>query len=437
MPFYPDAEPELDSEIEGSRYFPMNWVPRWCEANFNTSSVLRKIYFLSLYNPIDTTKQLLKDNIVPVFYGDLKADRYLFTAKYHYPKTYIPHIVLWTSGSASSAVVLKANTKGDLLYETINPIYFFDGSNLLFKNLDIKSVAVTATSGFLNLASTLSSFPIDSDSPFIVSNAWFDQHIVDQTSELYFSASGRIYVNYNGSYTVYYRSTLLNTLLQNQTSFIRIDNETIPIKLIYDKNIWDTAAENFSLKRNKWETNLQLKARIQHISIAKRPNQRIAASLGQTMGLTWYTSGAAVSVSAYNDFEIQDYSRSIYVEEIATRDNTNYVLSYSPTGHVQVFLNGLKVHESAYVVSGSFIIPQSPLLQNTTSPLYVTYKHKNIADRSLTTTSLVTTEPDGLLYRGILVDDVIVANTTKKPKQADWKWNRELGLLKGDADFDF
>ena len=45
---------------------------------------------------------------------------------------------------------------------------------------------------------------------------------------------------------------------------------------------------------------------------------------------------------------------------------------------------------------------------------------------------------DGKLYRGILVkDEILVRNVAKKIKDKEWKWNADLGLLNGLADFDF
>jgi len=423
-----------------NRFFPMNWVPRWCNAYYSTDSILRKIYFLGLYYYTDLMKQVLKGSFTPNFYGEVGTDRYLFIAKYHYPQTYIPHITLQVTGNAASTIVKAVDSMSSLFYELTSPVYYRGSDLLYFKNLDIRSVAVTATSGIINLTTIIAQEALEPDSPIIIENSWGDQRYIDQTNSSYSAVSGTIRVPYDGTYTVYYRSNIrLNSLL-NSISYIRIDGEIISIYQHYVDNVWDYFADYLALFRNKSETNNQLKTRSQHMTVASRPNQRIAAALGLAVSITWYTSGATINTSGYNDWQFQGFTRSFYVREVPIKDGNNFILTYAPTGYVQVFLDGNKINESAYTVSGSYLIAGSTLLEQASEGnIEVSYKHQRMRERHYPENeNLTAIEADGLLYRGILIkDDILVKNVTRRIEDQEWRWNKEQGLLNGSADFDF
>lgn len=421
-----------------NRYFPMNWVPRWCEAYYSSDSTLRKLYFLGVYYYQDLMKQLLVGTMLPQFYGEIGSDRYLFIGKYHYPDNYIPHVVLYKS--TGSSVIASRDSMGSLLYELVTPVYYKSDNHIYFKNLDVSSVSVSAVSGIIVLPSDLNVYPKETDSPFIIENLWGDLKYIDQTSQIYNSTTNTIYVGYDGGYTVYYRSTSALTKLLNSTTYISIDQEVISLELYHHTNIWDRFAQNVSIKRNNNETNLSLKTRAQHMTIAAKPRQRIAAALGLTVGIVWYTSGTAVNTSGYNDWQFQNYNRSLYIDEILTKDTSAFVFSYAPTGYVQLFLNDNLILEDSYTVSGSYLLCDSNLLrQASEGSLRAIYKHQRMKPISYPETSnLVATVTDAKLYRGILIkDEIIVENVTRKIKQEEWRWNKEQGLLSGLADFDF
>jgi hypothetical protein len=418
----------------------MNWVPRWFEAYYNTDSVLRKLYFLGIYYYPGIMKQVVKTNFSAKFYGEVGQDRYTFIAQYHYPNTYIPNITLHLSGSAASSIVAPRESLGSMLYEWTTPVYFKADDILHFKNLDVRSVAVTATSGIINLTTAFSQYALDVDSPIIVKNYWGDCLYFDQSNINLSLASGTIFVPYEGSYTVYYRSSTINNSLVAGTSYIKIDGETIPIKLQYLENAWDNLGQSMLLKRNKHESNTAYKVRIQHYSVANYPNQKIAAALGKTVGITWYTSGGTFSTSGYNDWVFQDYYRALQLTEYLTKVGSSFMFTFIPSGTVHLLLKGNKVDESSYTVSGSYLVCNSDLLRSASEgELTASYTSRRMPTRNYPeTANLEAAIPDGRLYRGILVkDEILVKNVAKKIKEKEWKWNANLGLLNGLADFDF
>lgn len=425
----------LESE---NRYMPMNWVPRWFEAYYNTDSILRKWYFLGLYYYSDLMKEIIRDQIVPHFFGQIWEDRYLLVAHYHYPLTYIPHVSVFTSGNAASATVRCTDSSGSMLYEFTDPVYYRGDTNLYLKNLDVRSVSACAISGAINLTTFFSQEAIDDDSPIFIENQYGDFSFIDQFSTRYIPASSIVLVPYDGLYTIYYRSVPRLESFITGNSYITIDGLAVDVHVHYTDNIWDNFAQLENLTRNKFESNRRLKARCQFMTIAKFPNQRIAASLGQAVGINWYTSGSAVSGSSFNDWQFQGYTSRFYFTETPIKSGNNYVLSYPPTGYVQAFLNGNLICDDSFTVSGSYIISNTPLLaQSTAGNLSVTYKTQVMRDREYPETgNIVAILPDGLQYRGILIkDSVFVTNTTKRINSNEWLWNSNLGLLGGLAGF--
>lgn len=417
-----------------NRYMPMNWVPRWNEAYYSTDSILRKLYFLSMIYYSEEMQRLITGNIVPNFYGEVFQINTGFIAKYNYPKNHIPHVNLVVSGVTRE--IIQKDTLGSFNYEMVNPVFCVVDDLLYFKNLEIVSTSVTSTSGYLSLTTAFSTNTLDTDSPIILENSYGDFTYIDQTSSLYSSASSFVFVPYNDTYTVYYRSSERLSALINETHYITIDSEVIPIKPIQLKNSWDEFAWLKNISRHHRQNNSALQKRAQHLTIAKKPNQRIASVLGTTQGFTWYASGS-ISASAYTDWEVQEYKRFFYFEEAPFKDSDNYVLTYQPTGFVQLLFNGVPVETTAYTITGSYIIPASSLLsQATEGSLVVKYKCERMAPRN-TVDDVIATIPDRGTYRGILVKDVLVTTATKKIKKEEWRWNKELGKLNGQADFDF
>lgn len=425
-----------------NRYLPMNWVPRWMEAYYTTDSLLKKLYFLGIYYSNDLMKSLLYDKLIPTYYGNTGGDRYTYIAKYDYPKNFIPSISLYSTGGSS--IVREADSIGTLLYELKTPSYFKGETHLYFKNLDIRSVAVSALSGFIDLTTAFSQESIDEDSPLVIENQWGDCFYIDQSSISYVPASAYLQVPYNGGYTVYYRSSARRTQLLNGDDYITIENERVPIKLVYHKNSWDYFAEMYSLRRNKWETNTDLKQRCQHSTIAQKANQRIAAALAQSIGFYWRPSDTTntVNLSGYNDVALQEYPVFKYtIKEVPTLVGSSYFLSKPSTGHVQLLLNGKTIDTNLYTVTGSLIILDSELYRESLdNRLSVSYKTQSFSIDDFIDAQQVFGKQfeEDKLYPGILIrDTVVVEDTVRKVKPTEWKWNKIPTGLSGLADFDF
>lgn len=427
------------------RLMPMHWVPRWMDAYYSNDSTLHKFYYLGLYYYPDLMKQVLRGQLTPNFYGELAPDRFLTVAKYDYPKSYIPNVRFNVSFDSATGIVRQVDSMGSLLYELTDLVYYISDSNFYIKNVEVRCVSgLIAASGFLDLSTEFVTEAIDSDSPIIIKNEFDDFIIVDQTSNSYFSASGHVLVPQNGTYSVYYRSQrrieCVSGVASSDLATLRIDNSTVSLAIHYIKNVWDEFALQNMIVRNKWETNEQLKTRCQHLTLAIKPNQKISAALGRTVGISWYASGVAVSVSGYNDWQLQLYDRAFYFKEKPAKDGTSFLLTYAPTGHIQLFLNNNLINENSYIVSGSYIIPSSNLLRDAEQgQLEANYKSQRMTKRNILNCpdTLEAVVPDDGLYRGILVRDVLIENIIKKIKPEEWKWNKVQGSLTGLAEFDF
>lgn len=417
-----------------NRWIPIDWIPRWMDPNYDKDSTLRKLYFLGIVYWANEMERQLHDNLVPQFFGEIGGDRQAWIVQYHYPKNYIPHVVLVTNSSSSLAF---KDSVGSLLYEKKLPVYCRDDNYLYFKNLDSVCVSVTSVTGILTYAALASS--IVEDSQIIVENEWGDCFYFDQYDQRVNLASGTIDIGYEGTFRVWYKSLNSFNKLSNGQYYITIDDERYRISPYYFKNTWDEYAALKNITRRDTESNLHLKARCHYRSLSKRIEEKISASLGQCQIIMWNTQDTlSLSGSGNQSFNFLDFNGSFYVEETPIKDGANFLLSYVPSGYVQLFLNGRKLETDTYSVSGSRIVPSTlntNLLNATEGALKVTYKHVIYDTSSRTTSSLEAIDEIKKPVVGIISKKVRVSNTQKKIDI--WRWNQELGKLTGLAGFDF
>lgn len=420
--------------MPSDRYMPMNWAPRWLEAYYNSDSLLRKLYFLGSVYYKEELMELLTGNIVPGFFGKIYDDSLVFTAKYIFPERYVPHIKYFV-GSSSGTVTLT-NTYGNYVYDKVNPIACVYNELLWLKNLEVRIASAMATSGYLNLSTVFNQEAITLDSPVVVENSYGDQKIVDQTSINFLAGSGITGFG-DGTYLVYYRSAARVSGFLDGSNYITIDNEKVNIFPTHISNKWDEYASFMGIKRKDRESNLSLKSKAQHLTIAKRANQKIAAALGTTNGLAWTATGTIAS--GYIDWEFMDYNRFDYISELPIKVSDYFALTFIPTGWVQLFIKGRPIESSAYQISGSFILPVSGIFQGVEdADLLINYKTEFMASRNpVETGPIVAINKTIDSYYGIGVQSVRTISTSKKIKPEEWRWNINLGQLDGIAEFDF
>ncbi len=437
---------ELDVETTAGsgatqRHIPMNWIPRWMEPHYDLQSYMRKWYFLSCYYPRHDMQRVLYDNIVPQFHGEVIADRLGYIAKYHYPKTYIPHVICHVGRIATT--VTHKDTMGSFLFEKTVPVYTRDNDKLLFKNLAVRSVILSSSSGVIDLSTTFLEEAIADDSIIVVKNYYGDLLYFDQSDQRYDPDTKTLYVSYDGSYTIYYLSELRVDNFRTGKHYITVDGERVDIKPHYFRNTWDEYAWLKSLKRKDTESNLKLKGRCQHVSLSKTAEQKISSSLGQTYAFMWDTASAINVTSVSTGItgarlsivgeRLLDLPKYLYIQEFPYKVGTNYLLSHKPSGYIQVFLDTVKVESDNYTVSGSYIIPNSNSLKNApVGSVRVHYKHTNITFDGVSLTAYDDYSDPAI---GILTKNVRISNAVKK--KLEWRWNQELGQLSGLADFDF
>jgi hypothetical protein len=424
----------LVSLIKPDRYTYFRWAPRWIEAHYNTTSTLRLMYFLSLAYPNDFMKQVLLDTVAPSFYASVIQDRNVYIAKYTHPENHIP-VVQAVVGGITSTILPKADL-GTILYEKVKPVYCFQDSVIYVKNLDVREVSLfTDDYGITDLTSTFAAEPPTEDSFIIAENFYGDQFIYSQLSQVYNSTTKKLSLPTAGPYKIYYISETRFSGLKDGSNYITVGGDVVPIKPLFLSNVWDEYAKLKNISRRDGESNTNLKAKCQFLSLSRTAEQRISSSLGQAQAFIWNpTVPLTLTGSGIVSVNCLALERDIYIKnEIPYKDGNNFVLSRRPEGDIQLFYNTTKVDPNSYTVSGSFIIPNSETLKGVVEEsIRVDYRHRIYSTESETLQSYNETNQPVI---GLMTKNVKINNASKKIKE--WRWNQELGQLSGTAGFDF
>lgn len=398
---------------------PTTWAPRWMASNYG-SSTANKIYYLGVIYYRLLMQKHLDNTTIPHFYSELKEPRSLYSV------TYDKKGLCYSVRAGSSFAITKKDTKGSLLYEHVDPVYFLDGSKYYFKNIDIASTAVTALSGFIPVSGILSD--LDPDSPFILKDSNNDIFVIDQHSDEYLPASGLLRVVANDEYTLYYSSLDRISKFKSGEYYVTIDSQPLVVTLEPLHNSLDEWSLIHGFERKPFETNASLKQKNQHLAIAKSTSERISVMLKASSGFWWGTA-SALSIGT-NEARCLDFPYYQYIEEQPVKYSAStFILAAEPTVDIQVLVDGKTNTE--YSVSGSVLTFTSRDPQP--EAVKIKYKHTRVEE----TTSLTVVDDTNLPVIGILCNRVIVSQNSKAIKDMEWKWNKEMGVLTGNAEFDF
>ena len=423
------------------RYLPIDWIPRWQIPNYRLESTFRLWYVFSLINPKTDIVDITRESIRPYFFGRVSQPRLGYVAQYHGPKNLYHEFEVrlfvplgGPLGPISVQNVKKADTIGTFLAEAINPIYYIDEHNYYLRNLAATTISTTTSSGVLNLKALLENDPAIEDSPFVLTDSYGDKTYLDQIDGRF--DGERIFIARAGTYSIQYLSQSIHSKILAGTAYLTINSDTVAIFTKDFTNVWDQAAEWFIIKRRPSETNVKLKQRSQHLALATTVDQRIAASLGVTKAHYWDTEFTSLVPSGTINFSVLATPQNLYIEEFPLRDGDNFILSYVPSGSLQLFYNQTKVEPDCYSVVGSEIIPSSSVLRNADNKsVMVNYTTKQFltltASGYYTAIVPLSIRKDQRLY--LTSHKVKINSSLKRIKM--WYWDKDEGVLEGGAVF--
>lgn len=420
-----------------ARFNNVPWLPRWTEPIYSETSVLRKLYHICIQQPHEEYEQILNHAIVPGFYRGVSADAYVYAAKYLAESSATLSITFTKNGSGTP--VHRADTKEALLYEKLNPVYFLDAGTLYLKNLDLEAFSTTLTSSYvLNLSSIASA--IQEDSLLVVENLYNDRWYIDASSQS-FTGTGLSFYQDLGSYLVYYKSLDTRARIVSGLDFISINGLKVSVFDTHIYNIWDEYAMLMSIRRNQYESNSKLKKRCQQLSYISNEAGRISSALHRTTHFYWGTGATLTfSASTWSYVYTPDLTpQLIYAEAPRLISDGRFVVSNVPVpSSIQIWRLGRAIDSTDYILSGSFITPLPSTFVHKDNELYAIYSAQNYSfgyNSSGYIQYLIPHSNINKLVWGFASSGTVITNTTKRIK--NWRWNVDLGILSGQAYFDF
>lgn len=413
--------------IENFQYLPrVPWIPRWLEANYSSSSTLRKFYGITLANQNDLFHRFTQ-SIVPKFFGEISEERVLYFAKYIQPKSYVPTVVL-ASGAVEIPLVYK-DSMGSLLSEKLSPSFTITDKGIYFKNLAIVSYVVDGSSGYIDIAPIVAFDPPIADSLIIITDPFNDTIYLDAKDNRI--VGNKIYLGLSGTYVVSFLSDINHANVLAEAIYLKIDGQKIFLEPSYIENTWDTFAKYNQLKRNKTETNVTLQARNHFITVANTVEERIAASLGKGVAILWGTDDTPYTLpSGTVDFNVWDQKPTVYLTEQPTKYGNNWYLLNIPD-LVEVRVNNTILQTTEYSVSGNIIISLSDRLINAHQEDVSVRYSRVVYTKSSTTVSQSSSLKKH--FNMVCFSKVQVQEVSKRIRK--WYWEKEEGITVGGSTF--
>lgn len=430
------------SGIIGSQWSTFDWAPRWMEPYYDTTSILRKLYNLAIINPQESIKDIGNTYVTPKFYGTISSTRLIWRAKYNKTTNHIPAIsIVISDANAVSGSIRLVETYGQFLYERFYPVAYYDSvrtNTLLLKNISLVRIGNVAGQGRIELGYIFDLYPILEDSLITLIDPWGDTYYYDQNDPRF---DGRgIYVEKGGYFSVQYTSkTFVNQFIAG-TAYITIDGERVFVTPVDARNTWDEYGDLLGITRSPRETNKSLKFRAQQLSFLEDPEARISAIFGQSKYVFWDThiSSVNIATTGATSATFIDTPQYIYITEQPEKDGNYFRLSYVPDSYVQLFIGNKSVINTTYSVSGGWIVPlDSDTLDNlspgTVTAQYIT-KQFSFTESGNFITDFSTENIRRDLVTVILGRNIKIEAIPKKINE--WRWNKENGVISGEAIFD-
>jgi len=418
----------------------VDWIPRWMNPWYDTTSDFRKLYYLGICQPLKEIERVITNDTYPDFWGSTGQARITYTAKYSTNLTHLPTDFLYNFVGVDPPVLVPKDSYGSMMVELVSPCYYFADGMLVLKNLSMsKTPLVITVSGYLDLSEPFSLHPPIPDTYYIVRNAYGDDLYIDPTDTRLYGS--KIYLNLGGHYEVYYLAQDIHDNLVSGVDYISISStEKLDLFVTYVPNVWDRYGEMLGVHRIYGENNIAYKERIRQLAFLKRPEQRISARMGQSTLASWdMATTYTFPVTGVGYVSVIDPLIPFqYIQESPVKIGTNFLLTFIPSGYVQLYYKGLSVQTDSYVVSGSLIMPNSINIQNADASSLVAY-YKIVNYTTSSTGGYLNTLVNNSPTKASLIiysKSVTMSSTTKKIK--NWYWDKETSVnntLKGLSSF--
>lgn len=374
--------------------------------------------------------------MVPGFYRGVSMDAYVYAAITPINPLSIPVLTFVKSGVVLP--IKRADTKSAFLYEKIEPVYFQDQNQLLFKNLDVEYFSTSLGTSYTFDLSSIASY-IQEDTFFAVKNSYADIHYIDYSSSVFTSTGLKVYQD-QGYFLIYYKNTDSRTRLLAGQDYITVDGKIVSLYETHVRNLWDEYAWLMGIKRNLHESNSRLKKRCQQLSYLADESARISAALHRTAHFYWGTgSSITFTASTWNRVYIPDLKPKFKYIETLYKDGNQFVFKAPPTASsLQVWNRGRALDSTEYTLSGSYLTLNPTGLLTSPKDIRAFYAgtfYSYNYNSSGYIQSITPYNSVNYLLLGFTSSGATVTNSTKRIKE--WRWNTETGLLVGTAYFDF
>lgn len=422
----------------GTRNLPLDYFPRWFEGYYNPDSGLRKLYWSVSVTPMLSTLDYINRESNASFYGPENQTRSAFVGLLNSTVDQaIPIATLHCNWTTSATGIMVASDYGTFLYQHCWPILFNSESGVLFKNLEMCEHVVTATNGYIDLTPLYSQHTRIPDSPIIVLNAWGDQQLILNQSERL--TDTQLFID-DGLYVVRYLSVENHQLLQQATAYVTVNQNQIVLHKTDLYNSWDDLASLHGIVRLANEDNVNLKRRIQHMTLANQLTTQLAAHLDTAIAYQWATdSTLSFTSSGVTAVDILNYRKNLPVLEQLYKVANDWVPTFNMVPNLlNIFYNDTYVSQTAYTATSTAITPNidtTMYLADNTLAVRANYIHQRYQVNRIGDyiDSLNPTDVRGDARLLVAATKIKVTNSTTKIK--NWRWNRRNSSQRSTATF--
>jgi len=404
---------------------------------YDQSSALRRLMFEGCTYHISRARSSIVTHTRHNFFGPEGEARQGYVAKYHFPKDYVPEVLVVNAAQGVAfTTVYERDSLGSLLAEDIHPVFYRDPAGaLLLRNLNMVGYSVTASGGYIDLTSYFVQHPRVEDSPIILANSYDDRIVIDPSDPRL--TGSRLITVLDGTYTAYWQSTVIDAALLNNTTYITIGGEQTQVATHVFENVWDTGLETPGLWRLDGETNTEFKTRFQHYALSARPQTAISSVLGEARAVVWNPQDTwSLTGSGCLTAEPLNLPQYAYVSEILQQFGSVFLFSQTPSGVVQVFYNQSPLTTDEYTITGNVLMPSSTRVQSATQG-QLTAKYRVINYTVQASGNYITSLGPGnhrpeLVYT-MIARKVQIVSAPRRVK--NWRWGKQNLGVTGSAVF--
>lgn len=414
----------------------MDYVPRWFDCHYTEESPLRKLYTEALTTPRAQLSAVAQLDALVRFHAPIFQPRLQFLLDLPhtaYQQTSIALVV--PSGFQDVYPFDSAHSRRDYPSSAASfdrPTFYqsVDGTRLV--NPHLVRFSVVPTSGVLDLSTYFSQFPPVSDT-FVQLKPEKGSPILLGVDDL---PGGRLSWNDVRPATVCFLcQTLLDAFLTGE-AWVEVSGTKVRISPAPTPNVWDRYLGSFGLRRRGFEDNSSAKFRAQTKSLGRLDESYIASELGLSSLHLWDTGfPLSLASSGVTRLETPTLDRTVYMEEVPTKDGDHLVATAPVLDAVVVRYRGTVLDPTLYAVEGGKIRLLSEKYKSFSGEEFTVsyiFRQLSLVEGEFVEEATFHVERDihiVLLNRGVRI------HTTPRAVRK-WVWDKTESSLKGLASFD-